>query len=148
HAMSTLVNMVRFVLWILVICMIGGCKAESPRVHFILPNGYRGLFVITTQADGARLQTSEGRIVLAIPENGNLAIRDSAVLFEWHSVSAAFADETQIRFGDHDNLPADSVACWDVGNETDRPDKPIWYFIGTYREKCALGTRRELPSRP
>lgn len=64
-----------------------GCDGESaPLVTFVLPEDYRGIFVIVEDPAGARVTSN----TLRVPENGVLRVRDVSLLEGWHKPSAEF----------------------------------------------------------
>src|SRR5438874_300501 len=66
--------------------------STSVHIHFIVPTGYRGVFVITRdEHSSTRPSTSGEKIVYTIPPSGVLSIADDAPLRAWHTELAAFA---------------------------------------------------------
>ena len=126
---------------------VGGCQRKSPSIHFVLPNGYRGAFLIRSdQADGSELQEKAGRYTFIIPESGTLKIQGAGPFYDWHSVSASFVGGEVISVpNEPERLKPDQLALW---TDDSAPGGVIYFFVGTrdehesYRQKTATGPVR------
>src|SRR5260370_33895212 len=53
-----------------------GCNQSSPVICFVLPDAYRGAFLVQTGLrDGVSLQQSDGVYQCVIPDSGNLTVK-------------------------------------------------------------------------
>jgi hypothetical protein len=124
-----------------------GCQSQSGRVHFIVPNGYRGAVLIyTNQPDGITLEVRDGRYVCEIPETGILRIKGNGPFYKWHSTTASFANGDPILLAhEPERLTENAVAFWSGGS---RPGGLVYDFIGTraenqsFRHETATGEVR------
>lgn len=125
----------------LILPALTGCGlfAGTP-VHFVVPDGYRGLFyLIPDPTNGVVVTKSEGRFVVTIPASGRLRFRDSGFLDSWHQETCAFATGTRILTlsepGGTGVVAANAVALRGGGSARNG-DGPLfaWYFVGTQQE--------------
>lgn len=106
-------------------------RAPNTRVHFILPNGFRGLFAIQlTQQDPPTNPTQDGRFVYRIPSSGLFRASDHEPVLHWHVLSAEFADGTPLPVEHRtakDSLQLYSLSTDEHGNS--------YYLVGTAEDK-------------
>jgi hypothetical protein len=134
-----------------------GCSAKSPEVRYVLPNDYRGAFVVYTgQADGVSLERTGQRYTVIIPPKGILRVKEKAPFYDWHTTTASFSTGDVIPIG-NDEMDQNTVAFWHGGS---RPGGLVYEFIGTklewlaFREKTASaeiavgGIRKPAPESP
>jgi hypothetical protein len=111
---------------------MSGCAKQSPTVHFVLPDGYRGAFAIQKgQSDGIVLEQRNNVYVCRIPACGLLKVKAEKPFSDWHGLTASFdSGETIPIVWDKKNHPPNQVAVWlgDARNTT------TYYFIGTKEE--------------
>ena len=60
---------------LLVILALGGCHDTGPPVTIIVPDDYRGEFVIQQSPTGRDLPMHEGAFICAISRDGNLLVK-------------------------------------------------------------------------
>jgi hypothetical protein len=126
-----------------------GCQGKSPTIHYVLPNGYRGAFmVITGQPDGVEPRGHNGRYICNVPESGVLRVRGKGPFDGWHSITAAYSNGEVIPIEmEVDDLRQERVAFW-YGDS--RPGGRIYFFVGTsaqnkqFRNETALGPPKVL----
>lgn len=107
------------------------CGILNPPVHYILPNGYRGVFkIILDEANGTDVKREERSYTYEIPPNGILRIKSFAPLSQMHEASAAYKNGTKIPT--LSTVNDDTIALRDVGMH-ERGDGPrtITIVIGT-----------------
>ena len=60
-------------------------------VSFVIPDGFRGAFVLEEDASAPPAPLSRtGGPIYTVPETGTLRVRSAAPLRDWHSATAAF----------------------------------------------------------
>jgi len=110
-----------------------GCARRSPTIHYVLPDNYRGAFIVyTSRPEGTSLINKDGTYVCTIPNSGILEVKDEGPFYSWHGTTASFASGDEIVIASHeDNLDDDAVALWWGGS---RPGGMLYDFIGTKSE--------------
>jgi len=132
--------MQRVVVLAAVLCVCVGCESKTNRVHFIIPNGFRGAFAVKPDdPEGIILVKEDGRYALRIPESGVLGIKD---YYPFHSYlsTASFAngDEIWVRKRIDDKPRKEQIALWDgwttswYGNG--KSVNLVTWFVGTEDE--------------
>jgi hypothetical protein len=122
--------------------LLVGCSRKAPRIHYIVPVGFRGAIILYTNCpDGIPWQKTDSILTCTIPTKGVVCLKDAGVLEEWHSLTAAFDDgqALPIAFADGSRLSPREVAIWPLWTNEDS----ILYFVGAsdeYRKaKAAWG---------
>ena len=111
-----------------------GCPKQAHDVCFVLPNGYRGPFVIQTRSNkGVEIEKTDGVFFVLIPESGVLYVKERGPFYDWMKVSAKYENNVQIPVDD--DIAADVVAMAFLSSGG---DQTIWYYVGTRasREKA------------
>jgi hypothetical protein len=115
-------NLLSVGLWLT--CFACGCSDRGGKpVHFIIPDSYRGLFVITENPNASAIPVIDGRYCITVPSDGRVKVKSMRPLRVWHSETAAFAS------GEH--LPKDNIHLIAV---TTYADGSTYYLIGTRME--------------
>jgi hypothetical protein len=120
-----------------ILIMVVSCRARSPHVHIVLPDGFRGYFLIyPNQPDGAKIEPNGDEYTVQIPKGGVLRIQGDGPFLSWHSRSAAFENGMEIPMASHEeNLPQDKVAFWGGGTRSENHGPMhFYYFVGTEAE--------------
>lgn len=120
------------------ICTLISCKS-SAEVHYVLPDGYVGMFkIVLDETGGVEISPKDGRYVYEIPQSGILKVRSFAPFRPWHDESAAYRNGTKIKLWDS-TVPDDAVALRDLGESTRGNGPPIIVLvIGTKEEQDKL----------
>jgi hypothetical protein len=114
------------------VMVVGGCGQSSIRLKLVLPNGYRGAFIIyTEQADGVAMSVENGAWTCKIPESGVLKVKGKEPFYRWHALEVAFEDGTAVPIAWENELPSDKVGLWLGGS---RSGNMLYDFVGTSQE--------------
>ncbi len=121
-----------FLVCIIVLALLWvGCLQKTPQIHYVLPNGFCGAFIIYTERpNGMRMEASGARYTYVIPETGVLELQGKGPFYGWHTTSASFEDGTVIPAGT-EKLPEDVVAFWGGGSQS---GGMLYDFVGTKAE--------------
>jgi hypothetical protein len=66
-------------------------------VHYVLPNGYIGLFkIVLDETNGLDVRRKFGRATYEIPPDGVLRVKSFEPFRGWHQVTASYRDGTEI----------------------------------------------------
>jgi hypothetical protein len=110
-------NLLRTLIGFLTILTLFGCDLGffNPPVHYILPDGYWGMFkIVLDEKNGIEVPLKDGRYTYEIPEDGILRLKSFAPLRQMHEESAAYRSGKEIVLPDG-QVPDDVVALRDVG---------------------------------
>jgi len=131
----------RLLLATLVLSFIG-CHRAPERVHFVLPDGFRGVFGIwADDPEGTELRTTDGRYVIHIPESGVLKMTG-------HDPFSSFLETASFANGDviwvstklGDSPPPGAIGLWGTvtasapGAAGSRAINVFYWFVGTEAE--------------
>ncbi len=121
------------------ICIFISCKSSAPDVHFVLPDGYVGMFkIVLDEKEGVDVNSKDGRYAYEIPKSGILKVKSFAPFRPWHEESAAYRNGTKINLPGN-TVPNESVALRDLGEYMRGNGPPIIvYVIGTKEEQDKL----------
>jgi hypothetical protein len=114
-----------------------GCHTRTTRIDYVLPNEYRGAFIIyTNSAGGITLPRAVNNglevVTCSIPRTGVLYVCDDYPFYRWHRVQARFENGEPLPVASKgDQLPAGIVALWGGGS---RGGGMIYDFVGTTTE--------------
>jgi hypothetical protein len=125
----------------ILVLIVGGCQSRSNHIHFVLPIGFRGaVLVYPNQSDGTNLEKKEGRYTCIIPESGILRIKGAEPFYQWHSLSASFANGAAIPIAhEPERLSEHTIAFWPHGSTQEGENAQYLYdFIGTKTENEAF----------
>lgn len=128
-----------FILFLLLALTGCGMSTGVP-VHFVVPDGFRGVFyLIPDPTNGVAISKTEGRFLVTIPADGRLRVRSLGFLDSWHQETCSFAS------GAHIPTPTEPGGTGDLANgivglrgggQAGNGSGPMftWYFIGTQQE--------------
>ena len=124
------------------------CFASCSKHEFIIPDDFRGEIQIWKDPSATvALSPRGGTLVVTVPGDGRLPVRDDQPLYGEHSTSARFITGRQLTC---DILPADKVRAgevvfWELGSTSGSDHEGAFvhaYFVGTEAEaKKAWGIR-------
>ena len=131
----------RGILVILLVLMgasVTSCRRQAVgyRVHFILPDDYRGVFTIVADStNGISVNAVSNVLTCRVPKTGVLSVRMFEPFTVPHEESAAFANGKLLEMGSHQssNISSGTIACRSLGMIT-YPRRAIAYVIGTESE--------------
>ncbi len=92
-------NLVHLSIGLLVVLPLLGCKFGSshPPVHYIVPDGYLGMFkIILDEKNGRDVPLKDGRYTYEIAEDGILKVKSLAPLRQMHDETAAYRSGKEI----------------------------------------------------
>jgi hypothetical protein len=108
---------------------------ESPTVHFLLPAGFDGHFVVAApkHADSIGRLFSPEEENFRIPSNGVLVVDDDSVLRSWHRTVVSTTDGKLVRAtpGPADDRLAAQTVFLSRGSSYGGKFRRHWYFFGT-----------------
>lgn len=124
------------------VCTLISCVRSAPDVHYVLPDGYVGMFkIVLDEKGGVDIGLKDGRYKYEIPQSGILRVKSFAPFRAWHEESAAYRNGTKITLGGTDGVPDKAVALRDLGEGISGNGPPIIVFvIGTKEEQEKLRT--------
>ena len=124
--------------------MFVGCSLFNPSVHYVLPNGYTGVFtIVLDEASGVDVERKGWTYVYEIPLNGVLKVRSLSPLQQMHSETAAYQDGTGIPVYNSTVKPDVIALRHGRGSGSRRiGDKNVGPTILTY----VIGTQEQLNS--
>jgi hypothetical protein len=126
----------------ILICALGmtltGCGRRASNVHFILPDGYRGVFRIKSDPKGpAVTRRDDGAFVYLIPSAGSLITSTTKPLLSVESVTGEFRSGQQIpwnRLG-RNAQPSKPPGIYNLHADS---DGWFYFFLGTYDDLKAI----------
>jgi len=112
--------------------------SNTPNVQYVLPNSFRGLFVLRFPENDQEIAnaqefilTDENRYSLTIPPSGIAIVKDMNVLLDFHSLSATYQDGRKLGVKDFDNVKDTDVA---LRPSRQMADGSNWNLVGTQLE--------------
>lgn len=127
-----------------------------PTVLFIVPNGFRGPFVIYEDLKGVDVPRVWNEYRIVVPESGIVRLRSTRMLQDWATHRAEFASGDEIRFPTQDaTWTPNAFGIWSggYGGGSSHPPRDS-RFIGTEQEFRAFDFHhfdaipKEAPRRP
>lgn len=118
---------------------IVSCVALNPSIHYILPNGYVGVFRIQLdEREGVEVKAKAGGYTYEIPASGVLKVKTFAPFQPMHEETAAYKNGAVIELTGS-NVSDEAVALRSLGTYR-RGDGPptIAFVIGTKQEEDKL----------
>ena len=82
--------------WVLSLLVCSCGSADMP-VHFIIPDGYRGLFRVKLNKAAAAPDRIGDHVQLNVPASGLLEIRTLKIFRRWHKERAFYENGTELR---------------------------------------------------
>ena len=122
----------RGVLLCLLLYLLLGCTDGGDLViEYVLPDGYAGYFWIAEDAEhGQEVRPVDGRVVLHIPDDGILLLKNDQFLSEWHSQESRYANGEPLPRGRLRTTSNEEHALYSLGTSHDGIDK---YLVGPKR---------------
>lgn len=117
----------------------GSCVTLNPPIHYILPDGYVGVFrIVLDEREGVEVGLKDGRYTYEIPSSGILKVKSFAPFGPWHEETAAYKNGNPIVLPDS-KVRNDVVALRSLGTYQ-RGDGPrtMAFVIGTKEEEDRL----------
>lgn len=126
------------------LCLEGCGRSSRPSaIRFTVPNGFRGIFVVTENTNAsAPTVDAGGTYIISVPRSAQIIVNDTRFLEHIASMSAAYADGTV--------LPAemlhpisyfsDTVALYIVTVDS---EGTYYFFVGTDREMASIYHSRD-----
>ena len=112
-----------------------GCDRHGTPVRFVLPEGFHGVFQISEdRQQGVDLVKSNGMLLVIVPTNGLVVVKDWSFLSVWHSEAAVFPDGELISEEDYDTNAVVLHGLFSEGHT-------YWALVGTDREARIAGSR-------
>ncbi len=128
---------------------LAGCmRGESPKLHFVIPPGFRGFIKITPGwPDASAPQALGGRLVYHIPADGTLKVRSDAPFAAWHRQTAEYANGTPLLIGEEAGQGSnkETIALWSLFSSQDGSN---WYYVGPKAEAMEAAYGGSLDARP
>jgi hypothetical protein len=117
---------------IITLCaVLFGCSSSGPPVDFILPDGFRGIFVIIPDSEADPMTFRDGRYVVHIPESGILFVANVEPFNKWHTQTAYYSSGIQLPIGIISGNE-DKVALRSLSTSS---DGRISWLVGTKAEE-------------
>ena len=118
---------------IITVPWIADCNSNNAsEIVLVFPDGFRGVAIIrASRPDGVPIESKNGVITLTFPRSGILDIKEAIPTFDWHRLSAKFANGEDIPIYDNDDqeVPVEKIALRSAGVVGKTED---WYVVGTY----------------
>jgi hypothetical protein len=70
--------------------------ANSTKLHFVVPKGFRGMFVVVEDKEADPISSTQGAWVLKIPSDGQLRTSSTELFCQWHTATSSFSDGTTL----------------------------------------------------
>jgi hypothetical protein len=126
-----------FAIFAVLVC--AGCNDSGARIHFVLPDGLKGLIEITQDEDrGLVVHEHEGRFTYTIPPDGQLHVQSLRPFTRWHKQSAVYQSGAVLQTGTDDNVADDTVALRDLDSSISNNVTTVRYFVGTKKDEAGL----------
>lgn len=114
--------------------MVSSCEVIKPPVHYILPDGYVGMFkIILDEKNGVDVKLERGTYTLEVPPDGVLRIKSFTPFDAWQEVTASYKSGNEIptlgTVGDN------AIALRDVGTHQ--------RVYGPFITTIVIGTRSQ-----
>jgi hypothetical protein len=114
---------------------VAGCGGKSRNtIHFRLPVGFRGFFVVKatdTPCQECVIREKNGDVTYIVPQNGIVEVESINLFEQWHRTTAEDTEKKPMLTpsGYELELPT-CPALWDL----DGGEKDVWFFVGTAEE--------------
>src|SRR5580704_9738297 len=114
-----------------------GCDRSGSPVRFVLPEGFHGVFEISEdKRNGVDLVKSNGMLLVIVPTNGCVVVKDWGFLTVWHKETGIFPDGKVISEEDPDTNAVSLHADLFSEGHTN------WVLVGTLREVGIARSRK------
>jgi hypothetical protein len=114
----------RCIVFVVLLATFSCSNSSDVIIHYIIPDGYRGLFVIRDVSGARQIERVDGIYEIIVPPDGEVIVRSSKVLSRWHRYTASYYSGTQ--------LPKDGVNLYCLSVYS---DGRTYCLIGTEIEK-------------
>ena len=134
-------------LGVAVVSVVISCDKTDAPVHFVVPNGYRGMFVVYPgQKDGTEISLKEGQYTYIVPDDGIIRVRGEGPFATRQEMSASYSDGTPLPlYASEDADPETDTGIWAAGTIS---SGGIWFVVGVRREQEGwAGIRGPVPGR-
>jgi hypothetical protein len=78
-----------------------GCRLQPREIEFVVPDGFRGPFLIIEHPDGQSGDFRNGKLSLEIPPSRILTVKDDSAFDEWTTRSARYQSGIELPL-DHE----------------------------------------------
>jgi len=115
--------------------VFSGCGIFNPSIHYVLPDGYTGMFkIILDEQKGVDIKRESWSYTCEIPPNGILRVKSFEPFYGWHKETAAYRNGSPIVIPDS-TVSNDVIALRDVGmHEKGDGPRTITIVIGTQQQ--------------
>jgi hypothetical protein len=132
----------KFVSMLIAALFLLGCDRSGPPVHFILPQGFRGVFQLSLdKQNGNPITKSNGTLVITVPTNASITVKYDEFLSHWHSETASYPDGTLIKSEVFDTNAVSLFALSSSGHN-------FFWLVGTFREYGIANSLTTAPKMP
>jgi hypothetical protein len=108
-------------------------------VHYILPDGYEGVFtIIEDAAAGVDVVAANQEYRYQVPESGVLRVRTIDSIRSAHLASASYRNGTRLPSGDAGDAPDDRTDGSQLYSLELVNEKAVKYLIGTKEQREAI----------
>ncbi len=118
-----------------------GCEQRIEKVVFLLPNGFRGVVLVTDTPGKTVVHQSNGEVRITVPPDQVARVPQLEIFHNWHNLQGEYEDGTSIleaaKFEEGNGLASNTVAIWH-GASVDK--RSFLVFIGTRDDRAVLGT--------
>ena len=132
-----------FVLLLSIVISHTGCSHRAPTILFIVPNGFKGLLLISEDPNAETLRVVKDAYTVEIPKDGRVVIKSLAPFNKWHKEIA--------KYPDGQNLPDKTSMSNTENGFYGLPyvqGRGIHYFVGTRSDYDALLKRYDFDKFP
>ena len=120
---------------VIIMAMIGmaSCGTDSPTIIFILPDGFKGLVLISEDTNGLALRVKNAECTVEIPQSGNLVVRNFKLFDHWHKEKARYKSGEPIM--DQTSTSTTTNLFFDLPSVQ---GFGIYYLVGTKEDYKAI----------
>jgi hypothetical protein len=126
------------VLWCLCI-VLGpcGCDARNGQVHYRIPDGARGVFIVSMDANRG-LDVFNRDATIDVPLEGIVIVKELGFLRRFHVLSASYTSGKAINNPDNTACSKGDVCIWTLCSTSDK----VYYFVGKFEERPLVADLR------
>ena len=125
----------RLIFLAVIAAVSSACFLLIPEVHYVLPDGYVGMFkIILDESNGIDVQRANWRYAYEIPPDGILRVKSFAPFHNWHETKASYKNGSKVLTEDS-SVKDDVIALRDIGTR-ERGGYPVTMtlVIGTAKQ--------------
>jgi hypothetical protein len=128
-----------FALLVAIVSISSCVPLRVTTIRFVFPIGFHGRVKLVLDEHGKQFRATNGFLVIHVPEDGSLRVKDFAPFDQRHKYEAFFADGTRIPVENDAGVTADTVALRSLGTHWHQhmeypPVEAMLYFVGTEPE--------------